>query len=246
MCKKRIRIFAGPNGSGKSTIFKRLEEQGKINFGVFVNADEIKSKLTNEGLFDFSKYGITIIFQSFCDLYRQSSFFKLSRGEKILPLLKFDNNVLKIEDKSLVDSYFAAFIADYIRIIMLDHVNVFTIETVMSHESKIEYIKLAKDKGYKVYLYFVSTRDVAVNIGRVAQRVAQGGHDVPEEKIRKRYQKSLENLTNALRLSDRAYIFDNSERNQPIWYVEYGDGVISFKEEKVPLWIKEYLIDKLN
>ena len=70
---------------------------------------------------------------------------------------------------------------------MLNIVEAFTVETVMSDESKLEYIRLAQSMGYRIYLYFVSTKDVEINIGRVRFRVETGGHDVPEAKIRKRY-----------------------------------------------------------
>lgn len=65
---------------------------------------------------------------------------------------------------------------------MLNIVRQFTIETVMSDVRKMDYIRLAKQSGYRIYLYFVSTQDVEINIGRVAQRVQLGGHDVPREK----------------------------------------------------------------
>lgn len=57
---------------------------------------------------------------------------------------------------------------------------------------------------------FVATDDPAINMARVRQRVAAGGHDVPEDKLRSRYRRSLENLRAAVRCASRAYVFDNS------------------------------------
>ncbi len=124
---------------------------------------------------------------------------------------------------------------------MLNEVDVFTVETVMSHHSKLDYIKLAKANGYKVYLYFVSTQDVSINIARVNQRVYMGGHDVPEKKIKSRYIKSLNNLYDALTISNRTYIFDNSEKDKPIWYAEFDGKQIIFNYETIPLWIIDSL-----
>ena len=246
MRTKRLRIFAGPNGSGKSTIYNNLITTGDLNFGIFVNADDIEKTMKLAGRLNFSNYGIALNIDDFCQSYCDSKFYKLGNGDKIISILSNCYDELIIADKNLVNSYFTAFIADYIRVIMLDFVDVFTVETVMSHPSKLEYIKLAKSKGYRVYLYFVSTCDATINISRVAYRVGTGGHDVPSNKIISRYTKSLENLYDAMRLSDRAYVFDNSDSEKPIWYVEYTDGEVTINEDSIPKWIDDYLICKLR
>lgn len=86
----------------------------------------------------------------------------------------------------------------------------FSFETVMSHPSKIEILVRAKEAGYAVLLYFVGTDDPQTNIDRVALRVAQGGHSVPEDKVRDRWLRTMTLLQQAIRSSDRSYIFDNS------------------------------------
>ena len=81
--------------------------------------------------------------------------------------------------------------ADFIRFQLLAQNNTFTFETVLSHPSKLSFLQQARTLGYKNYLYFVCTVDPAINISRVAQRVALKGHDVPETKIVNRYYDSL-------------------------------------------------------
>ncbi len=242
MATKRLRIFAGPNGSGKSTIYKNLITKGDVNFGIFVNADEIEKLLVTSGRLDFASYGLSLDLDSFVSAYKNSTFYELSGGSKIEKRLLIDYDCLLVNDKALVNSYFTAFVADFIRVAMLDYVNVFTVETVMSHPSKLDYIKLAKSKGYRVYLYFVSTRDAQINISRVEQRVNTGGHNVPIPKIASRYTKSLENLYAAVSLSSRAYLFDNSERDKPMWYAEYDGEQLSLRYATVPSWLNDYLI----
>jgi hypothetical protein len=61
-----------------------------------------------------------------------------------------------------------------------------------------------------VYLYFIGTDDPQTNIERVALRVAQGGHDVPTQKIRDRWLRTMTLLQQAIRSSDQSYVFDNS------------------------------------
>jgi len=67
----------------------------------------------------------------------------------------------------------------------------FSFETVMSHPSKIDLLKQARTLGYFNVLYFVATESPAFNIAHVRQRVALGGHDVPEERIAARYTRTL-------------------------------------------------------
>ena len=59
----------------------------------------------------------------------------------------------------------------------------FSFETVMSHPSKIELLHQARALGYFIQLFFVGVEDPRINVDRVAQRVALGGHDVPIVRI---------------------------------------------------------------
>lgn len=86
----------------------------------------------------------------------------------------------------------------------------FSFETVMSHPSKLDVLRRARRRGYFVVLFFVATENPRLNVDRVAQRVALGGHDVPREKILERYERVLGLLPNAIRLADRTVLFDNS------------------------------------
>ena len=87
-------------------------------------------------------------------------------------------------------------------------------ETVMSAPNKIDFLKRAKALGYFIRLFFVSTDSPTINAARVAQRVTEGGHSVPIEKIISRYTKSIVNCAIVCRFVDRAYLYDNSIDNQ--------------------------------
>jgi len=101
-----------------------------------------------------------------------------------------------------IDSYLCARIIDYIRLEFLRFKISFTFETVMSHISKVEFLQLAKQQGYRTYLYFVFTVDPDINIARVQYRVSQGVHGAPEHKIREHYYRSM-NLLIAVDATDR-------------------------------------------
>ena len=128
---------------------------------------------------------------------------------------------------------------------MLNIVQQFTIETVLSDKRKLDYIRCAKNLGYRIYLYFISTKDVQINIKRVSQRVAQGGHDVPREKIEKRYAKSLENLYDTIKLCDRAYLFDNSGEMW-VYLAEFDQDTLIIHESNIPAWLNDNLLLKMK
>ena len=86
----------------------------------------------------------------------------------------------------------------------------FAYETVLSHKSKLDIVKYAKDNGYKIVTYFVYTKSPKINVERVERRVEQGGHNVPKEKIVDRYYRSIDNAKELKELSDEFYTFDNS------------------------------------
>ena len=83
-------------------------------------------------------------------------------------------------------------------------------ETVLSSDSKVDFIRRAKEAGYFIRLFFVSTSHPSINAARIAQRVMEGGHDVPITKVISRYQKSIVNCKRCSALADRVYIYDNS------------------------------------
>ena len=83
-------------------------------------------------------------------------------------------------------------------------------ETVLSSDGKVDFIRRAHETGYFIRIFFVSTAHPAINAARIAQRVMEGGHDVPIPKIISRYQKSILNCKRVAAIADRVYVYDNS------------------------------------
>ncbi|PSB10644.1 hypothetical protein C7B62_08685 [Pleurocapsa sp. CCALA 161] len=117
----------------------------------------------------------------------------------------------------------------------------FAVETTLSGNTYLKMMTRAKQKGWQVNLIYVGVNDVQVNIKRVAQRVAQGGHNVPEPDVRRRYTRSLVNLATAIQKADYIIIYDNSTvaGYQPVLTIEAG-RVTKFIDE-LPEWIKSSL-----
>lgn len=72
----------------------------------------------------------------------------------------------------------------------------FAIETTLATRSYVQLVKRAQAIGYKVHLLFFCLESPEQAIQRVAQRVREGGHGIPEDVIRRRYQRGLFNLVN--------------------------------------------------
>jgi predicted ABC-type ATPase len=110
--------------------------------------------------------------------------------------------------------------------LMADQVSFIT-ETVFSHPSKLDLLRQAQLIGYTVSLHVVMVPE-ALAVERVTDRVAYGGHAVPEDKIRGRYGRLWELVAQARHMADRADCYDNSSLDKPFRRVavyEYGQPV---------------------
>lgn len=116
-------------------------------------------------------------------------------------------------------------------------------ETVMSADEKVEYILRAKEAGFFIRLFFVSTDSPTINAKRVAKRVLNGGHDVPIPKIISRYDKSVANCVILSSIVDRLYVYDNSiEDSEARLLFRLADGkLIKQYLEDLPDWAKAIL-----
>ena len=111
----------------------------------------------------------------------------------------------------------------------------------MSHPSKVAEIASANKKGYRTYLYFICTDNADINVNRVARRVEKGGHRVGDEKVKSRYLNTLNNLYPAIKLVNRAYLFDNSGKKLSL-LAEISEGSMQLKVNQFPNWFSKYIL----
>jgi predicted ABC-type ATPase len=117
----------------------------------------------------------------------------------------------------------------------------FGFETVFSHPSKLDLMARAKAHGYRVILVVVHLDDIDLNVARVSQRVAEGGHGVPEDKVRSRAPLVLANVARALPLADVAIFLDNSSADDPCRVVcRLVDGAPAGDADP-PAWLADIL-----
>ncbi|MCP4625233.1 MAG: AAA family ATPase [bacterium] len=141
-------------------------------------------------------------------------------------------------------SYEAAYLAEQIREKLLEQSVSFCFETVFSHVSKIDFVANAKARGYEVVLVYIHLATVELNEARVHQRVTEGGHDVPDNKIRNRIPRTMQYIGSVLPLVSEARLLDNSYRNDPFQQVSIvRRGKRHWVKNPLPHWAEEILRD---
>jgi len=84
------------------------------------------------------------------------------------------------------------------------------VETVLSKEDKVDFLRRAQERGFFVRVFFIGTDTPEINAARVARRMIEGGHEVPINKILARYFRSMRLCVAAGLIADRLYVHDNS------------------------------------
>ena len=116
----------------------------------------------------------------------------------------------------------------------------FAPEKTLDAKGYEKYIERAQSSGFEVELLYVGTESPKINIVRVVNRVAGGGHHIKPETIKKRYYGSLVRLGSYIELVGRAEIHDNTEKPRHVLSVDHGK--IIEKNEPIPGWIKKYVL----
>ena len=119
----------------------------------------------------------------------------------------------------------------------------FVFETVFSSAEKMDFIQKAKDAGFFIRIFYVCTESPLININRIAQRYLNGGHEVPISKTISRYYSSLKNISRAIKIADRVYLYDNSVENAaPRLILRTVDGIIAKQyTDDLPNWVRAIL-----
>lgn len=232
-------MLAGPNGSGKSTLAAQLSSDYAVNLYRFLNAD--------------------LLFAEVVQSHRTACPLSIDNAELVQFVARstypreykrpFESGEIYIDGEDYlhfsangINSYSVAIVADFFKEQYLKHRISFSFETVFSHPAKIDILRRAQAAGFKTYMYFVATENPVINVNRIKERVALGGHDVPEEKTRSRYLRCMEQVRYALPYLNRAYFFDNSTE-QSIYLAEYESEVgFSLHSELLPSWFRRFVL----
>jgi predicted ABC-type ATPase len=118
----------------------------------------------------------------------------------------------------------------------------FVLETVFSDPvgDKLSFFKAAVRSGYTVVFCFIGISGPEMSEERVAMRVIQGGHDVPTEKLKARFPRTLANLKSAIRELPHALIFDNDDLRTPFRRVAvFMEGRLVWCANPLPRWLAQ-------
>jgi predicted ABC-type ATPase len=121
----------------------------------------------------------------------------------------------------------------------------FIAETTLSGNNYLKIMDKAKKKGFEVSLLYIGVDNVNTNINRVQLRARRGGHDVPVNDVRRRYERSMNNLPKAIKIANDAAIYDNSAQAEPknILLLENNQIVQSSKD--IPQWVTQAVPQEL-
>ena len=123
---------------------------------------------------------------------------------------------------------------------LLRHKRDFMIESNLARDSEYNWIEKMKQSGYDIVLYYLCTDyPDDVHVKRVKERVAEGGHDVPDNIVHHRYKMSLLYLKTNLHLFTEAHLIDNEETAKVSAVLHKGKIVL--KNTPVPDWVQQTL-----
>lgn len=178
----------------------------------------------------------------------KSTFYRTQLEPRGLPFVNADLLARQLYPEAPeLHSYEAAKLAEELRLKLVIEGRSFCFETVFSHPSKIDFAAHAKALGYEIILVFIHLNDVNLNLARIQQRVSEGGHSVPEDKVYDRIPRTLENVKKVLPLCDQVYFLENSRFDKPFERIaEIRHGKLKFNKDELPDWLEVVLADHSN
>ena len=171
----------------------------------------------------------------------KSTFYDAFLSSAELPFLNAD----LLSSSTGVEPLEAARILDALRDRMIDAGRGFITETVFSDPAgvKLRMMRKAVDAGWQVTLIYIGLATAKLAAHRIDQRVRTGGHDVPRDRIRPRFERSLENLSAALRFVPTVKIYDNSSSKEPYLHIatfENGKQTLRLSGS-IPAWARSVI-----
>lgn len=115
----------------------------------------------------------------------------------------------------------------------------FTQETTLSGARTERTIRRAKERGYTIRLYYIGLDTMEESLGRIANRVAKGGHDIPKEDVERRFSTRFADVLRILPYCDEARFFDND--NGFVEAAEYRNGELIPRVSNPPRWLLELM-----
>lgn len=145
----------------------------------------------------------------------------------------------ELRDSAPKAAYEAARIAEERRRSFMAEGRSFVMETVFSHSSKLDLLNDARKAGYRLTVFHLALASADLAVARVKERVAEGGHQVPKQKVRDRFDRNQHLIRQAVLMADRALVFDGSALNaRPPVMLEMANGQVVDCADEEPAWFQ--------
>ncbi len=111
----------------------------------------------------------------------------------------------------------------------------FAFETTLASRTFMSFLAHCKTLGYEINILFLWLKTPDIAIRRVKSRVEQGGHDIPQAIIIRRYFRSISNFLNTYnQAADNWFLYDNSEKHSEL--IAYKTPYISINIIESAVW----------
>lgn len=114
----------------------------------------------------------------------------------------------------------------------------FTQETTLAGYRTVRTIKQARKQGYYITMYYVGLSSMEESIDRITNRVRKGGHNIPIDDVKRRYEKRISSLSRVIPLCDEVIFYDNE--NGFIKVAEIKNNKFQYFNGYKPKWLVEY------
>jgi predicted ABC-type ATPase len=115
----------------------------------------------------------------------------------------------------------------------------FAQETTLSGYKTERTVQEARDRGYRIRLYYIGLDTFDECLKRIKNRVAKGGHDIPADDVARRFAGRFDSLIKILPYCDEVTLFDNDNGFSEV--AEYKNGEITAKGGRSPIWLQELI-----
>ena len=166
------------------------------------------------------------------------------RGD--IPYVNADEIAHELDPVSgAIDTLRAGRLAVARRNTMIERRESLSVETTLAGNSALAFMRVAGNAGFHISLAFVGIDTPELSRMRIDDRVAEGGHDVPQEAVVRRHPASMRNLPHAVGIADSTLIFDNSGLERRL-LLQIEGGVVTFIEDDRPAWLDLALPEQMR
>jgi len=110
----------------------------------------------------------------------------------------------------------------------------FAFETTLASRTFLNFLTKCKDMGYEINILYLWLQNAEIAITRVKSRVEQGGHDIPNDVIVRRYHRSIKNFLNEyVKVANNWALYDNSEKHSELIAYKTNDSSLNIIDDAI-------------